>query len=99
MVIIMEPERRIEVSLKNLPDLCRDIINKKNVHSDSLAMGAEKYLEEKRKDLLMVAEKIRDEKTRNAAKKLINDSFEKAKDYVWRVCDGKEFDVMDRDLI
>jgi len=95
----MEPEKRIDVSLKNLPELCCDLIDKRNVHMGSLSMGYEDYLEGKRENLIRIAEGIRDEKARNTAKIKINSSFKKAYEYIWQRYDGKEFNVMDRDLI
>lgn len=99
MVVIMEPEKRIEVSLKNLPKFCCDIISKRNRRMANLPMRPEEYLEEKRIDLIRVADKIANKETRDAKKITINESFKKAKEYVWQEFDGKEFDVVDRDLI
>ena len=99
MAVLMEPEKRIDVFLRNLPELCCDIINKKNRRMDSLPMGYEDYLEEKRENLIRIAESIGDEKARDTAKIKINGSFEKAREYLWQEYDGKEFNVMDRDLI
>lgn len=99
MAVITNPEKRIEVYLKNLSELCCDIVNKKNRRVSNLSMGSEKYLEEKRINLIRIANKIENIETRNKEKIRINDGFERAKEYVFQAYDGKEFDVMDRDLI
>lgn len=99
MAIIMEPKKRIDASLNNLPQLCTDIIHKKNRRVGNLSMSPEKYLEDKKEKLIEIAKSIKNDEERKAMEDRINSSFKKAESMIWNSFDGKEFDMIDRDLI
>ena len=95
-MVIMGTEKRIEVALKNLGRICSDIVYKNNKYV--ARVNPENYLQDKKNNLMTLAEDIADEEKRKSIKSEIEAKFKEAEDFLWKHNNGTMFDAQGSDL-